>query len=78
MKEEILSAINKINDMIVEYDDYVLYINEDYYKIHKDELNFIDVKIEITNLLPKNINVVYMKKVNWNYECWLDIRKGSD
>ena len=57
--------IKQINDIKVQYEDYVLYINKDYYKQYKEKLNFIDIEIVITDNLPKNINAIFMKKTDW-------------
>ena len=62
--------IEQIKDW--EVDNYVLYINKDFYNNYKDEIDLLDVEIEITSNLPKNVNAVYMKKVDWRFESWYE------
>lgn len=54
-------------------DNYVLYIKKDFWNRYKDEIKdyLLDIEIVITNNLPKNVNAVFMKKVDWRYinEC---------
>ena len=79
MKDEILSTqqcgktleswkdyINQIKNM--KFDNYVLYINKDFYDMYKDKLDFINCEMEITTNLPKNVNAVFMKKVDWRFQ----------
>ena len=83
MKDEVLSTqqcgktleswydyIEQIKDMKV--DNYVLYINKDFYDMYKDKLDFIDYEIEVTTNLPKNVNAVFMKKVDWRFQSWYE------
>ena len=53
-------------------DNYVLYINKEFYDKYKDKINLIDCEIEVITNLPKNINAVYMKKVDWRYTDWYE------
>ena len=55
--------LEEIRDMGIDTYNYVLYINKDFWDNYKDELDFLDGKVEITTSLPKNVNAEKKKKV---------------
>lgn len=64
--------LKKIRDIKVDTYNYVLYINKDFWDKFKDELDFLDGEVEITTNLPKNVNAVFMKKVDWRFQSWYE------
>ena len=68
------SMIKSVKD-IVPTDDYILYIRQDLFDKYIGELEKyipINVEVEATNCLPKNVSAVYMKKVDWRFICWYE------
>ena len=64
--------LENIRDMKIDTYNYVLYINKDFWDKYKDELDFLDGEVEITTNLPKGVNAVFMKKVDWRLQSWYE------
>ena len=63
------SMIKSVKD-IIPIDDYILYIRQDLFDKYIGELDKyipINVEVEATEYLPKNVSAIYMKKIDWEY-----------
>lgn len=84
MKDEILSTqrCGKTLESMIESvknitptDDYILYIRQDIFDKYIGELGKyipINVEVEATSYLPKNVSAVYMEKIDWRFQSWYE------